>query len=214
MTPKPEANLLAMVESGKGAVLTNTGKKDSFPLAEGSPRATSKAQLASEVPLLVNPCIDEPEDFLDFSYDEEVGAAIVFPSSASGGRLLNPAGIGIGGEEVIAAARASQADLAGAVSIHVYGLNRLGLVQARTRVIRRLEFLKSLFVKLDGTVDEVRRATRSTRAREIVGKVVDDMQDMILQEMRDAAHPSQEYSATARAWVHNFVTEIDGVGSS
>ncbi|MEF9674033.1 hypothetical protein QNM99_25495 [Pseudomonas sp. PCH446] len=45
--------------------------------------------------------------------------------------------------------------LKGSVSIHVYGLNRLGLVQERTRLLRQLEFLEMLALEVGSMADEL-----------------------------------------------------------
>jgi uncharacterized protein (TIGR02646 family) len=87
------------------------GKADQFPLDAGSTRATAPGQETGEVPLLLNPCDDEPEAFLRVT-----GAAVVKP--AGGGGL---------------AARRARA------SIDVYALNRSGLVLARKEHLRRIK---------------------------------------------------------------------------
>ena len=87
------------------------GKADQFPLEPGTPRATAPGQETGEVPLLLNPCVDEPESFLRVT-----GAAVVKPATADG----------------LAARRAR-------ASIDVYALNRSGLVLARKEHLRRIK---------------------------------------------------------------------------
>ena len=87
------------------------GKADQFPLEQGSPRATTPGQETSEVPLLLNPCDDEPETFL-----RATDAAVVKPATADG----------------LPARRAR-------ASIDVYALNRSGLVLARKEHLRRIK---------------------------------------------------------------------------
>ena len=177
-TPKPGTNLVAMLVDGTGTLLTNTGKKDSFPLADETKRAMGEQDdVKKEAPLLLNPCTDKPDDHFDFSYHPAIGAAIVYPKSGPS-TLTNP--VGAEATPASAAAAAEARAVRAAVSIHVYGLNRLGLVQARTRVIRRLEFLASLFVDLEALCADVetsdapadrpapspaRRASSATRSR-------------------------------------------------
>lgn len=204
-TPKPSADLTRMIDEGRGTVVTNTGKKDSFPLTDEAARARASADsLERESPLLLNPCRDMPEQFLDFSYDPAVGAAIVFPRTGAGPRALNPAGADVAAADVAAAAAAGAADLRGAVSIHVYGLNRLALVQARTRIVRRLEFMADLIVELDKLEDEVEASNADAATKRRVAAKVGSLQDRILREMDAMAEPAAEYSATAAAWLKDF----------
>ena len=93
------------------------GKKDEFPLHNPAKRTTAPRQKgdppAEEVPLLLDPCTDDPADFLEFDPD---GRGVLRPKESSG----------------LALARANQ-------SIRVYGLNRIGLVMNRQELTRRLE---------------------------------------------------------------------------
>lgn len=202
-TPKPSANLLEMVETGTGTRITSTGKKDSFPLAEGSIRATTAArELTGEKPLLIDPAKDDPNQSLDFAYDPAVGASLVFPT---GSRSLNPVGIDITPVEVATAAGDASSDLRGAVSIHVYGLNRLALVQARTRVVRRLIFLETVVDDLDEIIGEIEGLSGVTSQKKdgILSKI-ELLQDRIIREMADMAKPTAEHSAVAKSWLAEF----------
>ena len=87
------------------------GKADQFPLEQGTPRATAPGKEKREVPLLLNPCDDEPEDFLRFT-----DTAVVKPSSSGG----------------LAERRAR-------TSIDVYALNRSGLVLSRKEHLRTIK---------------------------------------------------------------------------
>jgi uncharacterized protein (TIGR02646 family) len=87
------------------------GKADQFPVDTGTARATAPGQETGEVPLLLNPCDDDPEAFLRVT-----GAAVVKPADADG----------------LAARRAR-------ASIDVYALNRSGLVLARKEHLRRIK---------------------------------------------------------------------------
>jgi hypothetical protein len=94
------------------------------------------------------------------------------------------------------------------VSIHIYGLNRLGLVQARTRIVRRLEFLASLFVDLEALCADVETSTAPSDLKQRIAQKTGSMQDRILEEMKKMADPSQEYSATAHAWLAAFKQRV------
>ena len=54
---------------GGDVVKSKSGKANKFPLASGSPRATGPHDLAAEVPLLLNPCDDDPTLHLSFRRD-------------------------------------------------------------------------------------------------------------------------------------------------
>lgn len=208
-TPRPDAQLSRLLaDAASNTSLMSSGKKDSFPLADESQRAMGKDDpVAMEQPLLLNPCTDRPEDFLDFSYDRDIGASIVFPKSQNGVAALSPAGRGTDLEAVRSHAEDNHLNLMGAMSIHVYGLNRLGLVQARTQIVRQLEFLRSLVLDLDDLVAAISASNMSSAQKETVEQKVDAMQDRLLQEMRDMTDPSAPYSAVASAWVDKFLGE-------
>ncbi len=111
-----------------------SGKKDKFPLLDEGLRASAVGQEAHEVPLLVNPCVEDPSlhiRFIDFD-----GSCIAVPVD------IDP--------------QSHSAQKARA-SIDIYGLNRSGLVRDRTRYMRwakvsleRLEKLARLLDRLHG----------------------------------------------------------------
>ena len=87
------------------------GKEDQFPLADGSTRATARGQEAREEPLLLNPCAEDPADYLVFT-DEGV-----VKSRTPTGRPRERA----------------------RASIDVYALNRSGLVLTRKEAVRLIK---------------------------------------------------------------------------
>jgi uncharacterized protein (TIGR02646 family) len=86
------------------------GKGNRFPLAAGSPRRATHQDAQVEQPLLLDPCADQPAEFLEFTDD-----AVVLPRTRRSG---------------VERARAS---------IEIYGLNRTGLVFNRLEVVRLLQ---------------------------------------------------------------------------
>lgn len=96
--------------------LHRSGKGELFPLADETLRATSKGAEAHEVPLLIDPCRDEPTDFLEFV--EDGGSSIAKARDTDTNSLP---------------ARRARA------SIDVYGLNRPGLVIERTTDLERVK---------------------------------------------------------------------------
>lgn len=155
----------------------NAGKKDSFPLAAAGVRAIAEAKdFSAELPLLLNPCVDDPAQCLAFAFD---------PQHPVG--LLMPVG-----------------DLAqrerGAVSIQIYGLNRQGLVEDRTRLLRQLEFLGNTAISLakieTGDAAAPARAGRDAALAQI-------------KALKDAKEP---YSAMVEAWFEGFKQRFAGGG--
>lgn len=208
-TPKPGVDLAEMHSDLRATTaITSTGKKDAFPLADEGRRARGEGDdIGRESPLLLNPCIDRPEDVLDFTFHPHVGASIVYAKGdATPADAMNPVGADVDGEEVRRHADESEIDLVAAMSIHTYGLNRVGLVQARTRVVRQLQFLAGLVVDLDEMVAQVEASAASDDVKQLVLTKSSAMQDRILREVRAMTEPTQPYSATAKAWVDEFLS--------
>lgn len=93
-----------------------SGKGELFPLADEAQRATAVGEEIHEVPLLIDPCRDEPADLIEFVDDG--GSSIARPRDADAGSMP---------------ARRARA------SIDVYGLNRPGLVILRTIDLERIK---------------------------------------------------------------------------
>lgn len=158
-----------------------SGKKDSFPIAAGGVRALPElTAFEAEGALLLDPCRDDPEEHLVFHVDG-----------------VEPVG-------VIVAKGDPQPSERGVTSIHVYGLNRLGLVQERTRILRHLEFLGDLAIELGSMADDVegREPNIARRLR--------FLQDRTLGEMTAMAAPEAPYSAVAAAWLRAFRRQLGG----
>jgi uncharacterized protein (TIGR02646 family) len=104
-----------------GVPSKKTGKGNNFPLEDEGVRATQPGEEAHEVPLLLNPCVDRPEEHLEFIDEGNIRARL---------------------------AAAGQESRKGQVSIDVYGLRRMGLVlarQARAKEIRaQIELVSKL----------------------------------------------------------------------
>ena len=204
ITPRLSARLLTLQEDRQGfnpGSLLLSGKKDSFPIL--GRRAMSAAQdFADEYPLLLDPCRDNPDEHLKFHIDRNNLIGLVLPRSHAGADL--PADAAPQGllEEALAAG----VSLKGSVSIHVYGLNRLGLVQARTRLLRQLEFLEMLALEVGSMADELLPdpAAPSSATVASIARRLYFFQDRILGEMKHMARPESPYSAMVRAWIEDF----------
>ncbi|MEC3862757.1 hypothetical protein VK792_15805 [Mesobacterium sp. TK19101] len=201
VTPDPNASLTRLFEAAKDTY--NTGKKDVFPVAGTRAKGETDA-LELERAYLLDPCRDDPGAHLDYYIDPENLLGLILPRAQPGGVAALPA-LGDAGQ-IADAASQSGVSARGAVSIQVYGLNRLGLVQERTRVLRHLEFLRHLIHDIDAIAGEldshpdpkVKEAAKSLRG----------LVDRIIAEIRDLAAPEAPYSALVRAWTKRFVTEL------
>jgi len=208
-TPIPSNKLLELVEGahnrGNSRVM-NTGKKDSFPISGA--RATDYLkpdEFAGEKPILLDPCTDAPDDHLDFLVDSDFMICLALPRAEAGAAAavhLPLAGDGADEADVAADAEARKLSVRGAVSIQVYGLNRLGLVQSRTRVLRRLEFLADLVIELHAIADDVEAANGpiAKRVRQLAGRVISDIKSL--------AGPKEPHSAVAAAWLRRFSASL------
>ncbi|MGR9079527.1 hypothetical protein ACU8L5_25475 (plasmid) [Rhizobium leguminosarum] len=166
---------------------TQAGKGRTFPIS-GTRAGAELRDFTAEGALLINPCDDEPSDHLEFRIfgDDSISLAV-------------PAG-------------GDSPSKRGATTIQAFGLNRLALVQERTKVIRRLEFLSDLIRELDRVARSLadpltRAALRKTPARgadEVLQRVI----KRAVEEMAAAAEPSQPYSAAAAAWIRSFAKRV------
>jgi hypothetical protein len=108
---------------------------------------------------------------------------------------------------VAAAAAAAQVSVRGAVSIQVYGLNRLGLVQDRTRILRRLDFLGLLVIELGEVIDSL-AGERKPRVISDAVKRLRLLQNTVLDEIRRMAEPDAPYSAMVVEWIRAFKKRV------
>ncbi|MGY2235236.1 endonuclease [Pseudomonas gingeri] len=214
VTPKLSAKLQTLLDHRQGfseASVVLTGKKDSFPIL-GQRAMAEGADLVAEYPLLLDPCRDNPDEHLRFHIDRENLIGLVLPRPHPGSDLPSLTGTAIDG--LVREARETGLSLKGTVSIHVYGLNRLGLVQERTRLLRQLEFLEMLALEMglmaqeldpDPDVPIIDPQDQARRDRdERIAKRLRFLQDQILGEMKAMARPEAPYSAMVRAWIEGF----------
>ncbi|MDR0210504.1 MAG: HNH endonuclease [Pseudomonas putida] len=161
--------------------LADAGKKDSFPLIDAKRRLVAESYACDdEQPYLLDPTRDDPREHLHFHIDRDSPIGIVLPGSAPG--------------------HPSQR---GAMSIQIYGLNRLGLVQDRTRLLRHLEFLGDLSIELGDLVEDLTDPGLAP-----VRKRLELLQERIHQEIRDMTAPEAPYSEMVRTWLKQF---LDGL---
>lgn len=114
-------------------------------------------------------------------------------------------------EEIEKAARDAGVSVRGAVSIQIYGLNRLSLVQERTRLLRRLEFLGSLVIELSETADSLEGLAVDAGDRGVRDQAVARTRaaaSRTLAEIRAMASPQSPYSEMVRAWIQVFTAGL------
>ncbi|MBY6265581.1 HNH endonuclease [Azospirillum sp. 412522] len=188
------ASLTVLRDGAKAVNSAQSGKKDSFPLRLGATRLQAElVDYAGEQALLLNPCEDDPAAHLDFVVADTPTCSLVVPRGDDGQRER------------------------GATSIQVYGLNRLGLVQDRTRLLRRLEFLGELTVELGVLIDdlgtpavaEALDGVTAATAPAILRRLR-TLLDRTAAEMKAMTEPDQPYSAMAKAWLDAFMVRLDG----
>lgn len=189
-SPPSSTSLVDLYEHSKAHALPSfqSGKKDSFPLAAGGTRLLAESNsYADEKALLLDPTRDEPAEHLRFYVGSPLG--LVVPETKAG----------------IPSER-------GAMSIQIYGLNRLGLVQDRTRLLRRLEFLGDLVVDLGSIIQEIEEANvvAALHAAGVqrLAERLRLLQDRTLAEMRAMADPKEPYSEMVRTWLKEFIARL------
>ena len=92
------------------------GKLDRFPLADEAKRAKAPGDECNETPLLLNPCLDNPEEHLEFFDAGEDRASLRHKGGSAKGEC----------------------------SIETFALNRLDLVKARQELVGQLTLLKTM----------------------------------------------------------------------
>lgn len=227
ITPVGDVRQVALIQNGSTdfsqSSVQATGKKDSFPITETGERvfdppngaqdaltATASPSLLKEEPLLLNPCADQPGTHLVHHFaqaTQDTDGSTPAPVS-----FMLPAQLPAGGGEPFRGD--DDLSLKGAVSIHVYGLNRLDLVQARTELLRRLEFLKSVIIQLHALADDIETATTTdSHISDLLvksTKTIRALADQIVDEIGYMARDEAPYSSMVNAWRETFRAELTG----
>lgn len=228
ITPKGDVKQVALLDGDRATFSAqqrrNSGKKDSFPIAETGARATEPGDtaredlaaavspdLADEQALLLNPCREDPATHLLYHFtDLPADAGGVRPPPVSfvlPQKLDNPDFESFTGDEDLS--------LKGATSIHVYGLNRLDLVQARTEVLRRLEFLKTVLVQLHKLAEKMEAkagiAGNPAETRLLLdqgSRMVRGLADEVVGEIARMSRDDGPYCSMVRAWREQFEADL------
>lgn len=209
------------------AVEFSTGKQDSFPLAQGSTYAKCEDDdIALENRLLLDPTRDRPEDHLVFHIDRNNLIGLVYPKPIDPARPPQLPSTNKDPSRIASDANAVGASPAGAVSIQVYGLNRLALVQARTQALRDLEFLLFQLENIEeilldladrSSACEVAKTGASAKRKQQLGqdlaflkRVSGKLQlhrDTLQGKMRGTMAAANPFAAQARAWLQAYLAE-------
>lgn len=217
-TPVAHASLTMLLadEGGSGFVRQlMTGKESCFPV--GGPRMTTEpasgqgdAQLAAEMPLLLDPCTDDPSEHLAFHIDrlDPVGLVYARGTGATAAGAMHLPAAHSDPAVVERAAVAACVSTRGAVSIQVYGLNRLRLVQERTRILRQLEFMAALIIDLSEIADRLEGLDVSPADEAIRDEAVQRLNatvDRLLAQIQTMAEPAAPFTTLVAAWIAAFI---------
>jgi hypothetical protein len=216
-TPASLSSLSAVLEgSRRGFSIIKTGKETCFPIqgvrmtAEPSP-ADMLAALQAEAPLLLDPCLDDPAQFIRFHIDRDEPLGVVFATSDGSSPDDDLPLLSEQTREVERHARDAGISPRGAVSIQVYGLNRLALVQERTRLLRRLEFLADTVIELSRTADDLEELHVSAQAKPKITEAVLRLRahvDRTLAEIKTMAAPDAPFSTMVSEWLAVFTEDV------
>ena len=226
MTPALLASVSAVLDATlrSGFSLLQTGKGSSFPLAPGGVRMTAeplevdrKAQTDAELALLLDPCVDQPGDHLVHHIDRSRPLGLILPTGRNDAAFELAFTGAADAMAIEDAARHAGLSPRGSVSIQVYGLNRLALIQERTRLQRRLEVLGDLVIKLFEMHGELQDLAanepvlnRKARLDALAIKVA-AMAHRVLAEIREAAYDKSPFCSLAKAWIADFRRELSPI---
>lgn len=219
-TPFGYASLSGGLESSRehGFGLASTGKKSCFPIEEAGVRIVGEVPvggleqaLQAEKALLLDPCRDDPADHLRYLIDRANPLGLVYPSGSDQIHLPRWKGKKVDVAVIEQEARDAGVSVHGAVSIHVYGLNRLALLQERTRILRSLDFLRSMALELSAVADSLETlAVASADDAKIRDWAVDRLRsnaDRAVAQINQMAKADAPFSEMVKAWLEVFKTE-------
>ena len=159
----------------------SAGKMDQFPV-EGTHLSDPEADINTERPLLIDPCRDDPARHLAFRVDSDPLLALAVPQDAT------------------------DAPQRGATSIRVHGLNRLALVQERTRLLRRLEILREVLARLDEAAALIEASGDPQALQALVP--VEIAVARLLDDMRAMAAETEPYSTMVAQWLGRWADDL------
>lgn len=146
------------------------GKANQFPI--DGVRATYGSSLSTERPHLIDPTVDDPEPFFRWSHEGPYSVVLANTDDLwSGTRAL--------------------------ASISTFALNRLRLVQSRTKILRELRYQASR------TIEELEEDMAAGGSPRSVARALKR-----IGEMRRMQAPEMPYSSMVKAFVDSFEIEL------
>ena len=204
----------------------SSGKGTLFPLGNPATRANSPTgNTDAEVRLLIDPTRDDPAEHIEFYVNRGNLISLVLARATATGAAAALPEAEDEIEKIVKAASSAGVSAIGAVSIQVYGLNRLSLVQARTRVLRDLEFLMELAINLrqislelstradareqlalsEGNMLRVEELKRDVAQDRGISHKLAFYSNEALSRIRAASMPSAPYSQLVRTWIEKVL---------
>lgn len=195
------------------------GKGAFFPIAGKRVENKAEGNQADEKPYLLNPC--EDQDIEDHIYyhidnDRQLGCVLVRAKNVPGSTgLLPPMGLSATKreryQEIEEAARKADLSIRGSLTIQILGLNRIALLQARTKLLLELELLGVMLISAAQVSERVQNAQVGTLEKELgpilkqVVEVAERHQSIILNMIKEKAKPAAPYSHMVRTWIAAFL---------
>ncbi len=217
------ANMSSLRVLASGAITGDmanikTGKNSVFPVVGNHvmkrPEGSGFGDLNGENPLLLNPCKDNPGDHLRFHIDPDgrhIGLVFARASDGDEGRDALPEAAE-DPHEVERKAREAGISARGAVSIQVYGLNRLAVLQERTRILNRLEFLGDMAIKclkLSNELQQVSATENEGQKRiEAAIRTLKEHRERLLKALKDMAAAEAPFSSMSQTWLETFTRKF------
>ena len=192
---------------------TQSGKKDSFPI-KGKRAVSETDHLDTEEALLLDPTRDDPNKYLVYWLGDDTAGGLVLPRDINGAIPADVRLAAVGAPaDVGANATIDGLSVRGAVSIQVYGLNRLRLVQERARLLQRMRFLEALSIELGNIAQDLEAAGLQTVPAVIEAiRNLKLLQGKILSEMTALASPEMPFSTLAAAYLSDFRKRLIALG--
>jgi len=186
-----------------------TGKQDAFPIA--GVRASGEVDdVMAERAFLLDPTRDDPDLHLAFWLEDDRASGVAYPlADAHPAAPALPVAANDPATIVVAADR-DRISIRGAVSIQVYGLNRLALVQERARLLQQLRFLEGVFLDVGDVAQNLVALNEAAPQPGLADAAnrLNRLQSRILDQMRSLAEPDAPHSAVARAYLRDFRKRI------
>ena len=85
-------------------------------------------------------------------------------------------------------------------------------MQARTEVLRKLEFLAGLVIDLKTLVEDLGDDGNDGEVAARTSRLISGFADTLIAEMRRMAEPAMPYSAMVRAWLDSFIERLTQQG--